>query len=197
MEGLRNRCIRLKISEYHLDLWTWLNSVQMCMPTGSRWMSNNYITRGHRRLGSVRDSLVVRGSSVPVAVGGSWEPTPDRGLGPSVTHSWAAQLEWGRSAAMVRGTLGQYVASVSVSNSPLTHNQHQPFRNPFENKVWEVYFYKEVSSFVHWSRHYASAYICMYMSIQYKWLLVVFLTRSYQIQIFLRQIYLVFRGNPN
>ena len=34
----------------------------------------------------------------------------------------------------------------SVSNSPLTHNQHQPFRNPFENKVWEVYFSKEVCS---------------------------------------------------
>ena len=51
--------------------------------------------------------------------------------------------------------------SLSVSNSPLTHNQHQPFRNPFENKVWEVYFSKEVCSFVHWSCH-VSAYIRIY-----------------------------------
>ncbi len=39
-----------------------------------------------------------------------WESAPDRGLGPSVTHGWAAQPEWERSAAMVRRTLGQYVA---------------------------------------------------------------------------------------
>ena len=32
------------------------------------------------------------------------------GLGPSVTHSWAALSECERSAAMVRRTLGQYVA---------------------------------------------------------------------------------------
>ena len=39
-----------------------------------------------------------------------WEPAPDRGLGPSVTHGWAAQPECERSAAMVRRTRGQYVA---------------------------------------------------------------------------------------
>ena len=49
-----NRCILSKISEYHLDLWTWLNSVQMRTPTGSRWVSENYVTRYHRRLESVR-----------------------------------------------------------------------------------------------------------------------------------------------
>ena len=41
--------------------------------------------------------------------------------------------------------------SVPVSNSPLTHNQHQPFRKPFVDKVWEVYFFfikKCVRSFV-------------------------------------------------
>ena len=38
--------------------------------------------------------------------------------------------------------------SVPVSNSLLTYKKHQPFRNPFENKVWEVYFSKEVCSFV-------------------------------------------------
>ena len=48
------------MSEYHLDLWMWLNSVQMRTPTGSRWMSNNYITRWHRRLGSVSQFESVR-----------------------------------------------------------------------------------------------------------------------------------------
>ena len=96
------------MSGYHLDLWTWLNSVQMRTPTGSRWISNNYITRCHRRLESVSSS------SVPVAVvdrvPAEWKPAPDRGLGPSVTHGWAAQPECERSAAMVRKTWGQYVA---------------------------------------------------------------------------------------
>ena len=39
-----------------------------------------------------------------------WEPAPDWGLGPSVTHGWAVQPEYVRSAAMVRRTWGQYVA---------------------------------------------------------------------------------------
>ena len=38
--------------------------------------------------------------------------------------------------------------SIPVSNSLLTHKQYQPFRNPFRNKVREVYFSKEVCSFV-------------------------------------------------
>ena len=40
----------------------------------------------------------------------------------------------------------------SLSPSP-THLSHTTNINPFENKVWEVYFYKEVCSFVHRSRH--------------------------------------------
>ena len=53
---------------------------------------------------------------------------------------------------MVRGTWGQYVA-VSLrlqlpSHTLLTSTLSQPFRNPFENKVWEVYFHKEVCSVV-------------------------------------------------
>ena len=42
----------------------------------------------------------------------------------------------------------------------LTHHRNI---NSFENKVWEIYFYKEVCSFVHWSLSimfdYVSAYI--------------------------------------
>ena len=79
----RNRCIRSRMS-YHLDLWTWLNSGQMCTPTGSRWAWSNYITRCHRWLGSV---------GVPVAVGDkmpAWEQLADWGLATLRTHGWAA-----------------------------------------------------------------------------------------------------------
>ena len=60
-----------------------------------------------------------------------------RALWPSVTHSWATQPRWGRIAAMVRRTLGQ---NNSLSLSP-THLSHTTNINPFENKVWEIYFY--------------------------------------------------------
>ena len=114
------------------------------MPTGSWWVSNNYITRCHRRLELVGVWVAVQ---FQCQLPAEWEPTPDRGLGPSRPRL-SSLAEWGRSAAIVRGTWGQYVAVCSVSNSPLSHNQYQPFRNPFENKVWQVYFSKEVRSFV-------------------------------------------------
>ena len=75
-----------------------------------------------------------------VAVWSSKNQLPAEGLGPQDTRL-SSPAEWERSAVIVRGTWGQYVAVCSVSNSPLTHN-------PFENKVWEVYFPKEVCSFV-------------------------------------------------
>ena len=43
-----------------------------------------------------------------------------------------------------REELGSILLSVPVSNSSLTYNKH----HPFENKVWEIYLYKEVCSFV-------------------------------------------------
>ena len=138
----------------------------MRMPPGGRWASNNYITRCHRWLGSV--SL----SSVPVTVGDrmpvEWEPAPDRGLGPSATQGWAAQPRWGRSAAMVtRRTLGQYVAICLC----LQLTSYTQLTSTLSNKVWEVYFYKEVCLFVHWSlslclimfRMYC-VYICGYIT---------------------------------
>ena len=77
------------------------------------------------------------------------------------TPGWAAQENEKRSAAIVRGTGSQYVAVCSVSYSPLTYIQ--PFHNPFatlSNKAWEVYFSKEVYSFVI-IVDYVSAYICI------------------------------------
>ena len=112
--------------------------------TGSRWALNNYITRCHRwfELVGVNSSCSSR----------QWEPAPDRGLAALSDPRLGSPAEWERSAAIVRGTWGQYVAVCSISNSPLTHN-------PFENKVWEVYFSKEVCSFV----HYCWLCFCMYM----------------------------------
>ena len=114
---------------------------QMRTHTGSRWMSDNYITRCHRRL-----------ESVPVPVGdrmpAEWDPAPDRGHGPSVTHGWVAQPEWGRSAAMVRRTLGLYVA-VCPRLQLTSHTQ--PISTLSRIKYKRYIFYKEVCSFVHWS----------------------------------------------
>ena len=71
------------------------------------------------------------------------------GFGPSVTHGWATKPRWERSTAMVRRNLGQYVAV--CPRLQLTSHTPQTNINPFKNEVWEIYFYKEVCSFVHWS----------------------------------------------
>ena len=115
------------------------------MPTGSMWTSNNYMQM----------AWVSWSSSSSLR---QWEPAWDRGLEPSGLRL-NSPAEWGRSAAIVRGTWVQYVAVCSVSDSPLTHNLYQLFRNPFKNKVWEVYLSKEVCSFV----HYCWLCYCMYM----------------------------------
>ena len=83
--SVNNRCIRWKISGYHLDLWTWLNSVQM--PTENRWTPNNYITRCHRRLELVGVRLQFSSSrSCPR----SENQLQREGLGPQ-DPGWAAQ----------------------------------------------------------------------------------------------------------
>ena len=92
---------------------------------------------------------------VRVAVRSSENQFPTEGLGPQDPRL-SSPAEWERSAAIVRGTWGQYVAVCSVSNSPLTHN---PFAT-ISNKVWEVYFSKEVCSFVI-IVDYVSACICI------------------------------------
>ena len=84
-----------------------------------------------------------------------WEPARGRVLGPSGPRL-SSPAEWERSAAKDRGTWGQYVTVCSVSNSPLTHN---PFAT-ISNKVWEVYFSKELCSFVI-IVDYVSACICI------------------------------------
>ena len=87
-------------------------------PRRSRWMSNNYITGCHRRLELVRVSCSWSSS----CSSRQWEPAPDRGLAALSDPRLSSPAEWERSAAIVRGTWGQYVAVCSVSNSPLTPN---------------------------------------------------------------------------
>ena len=103
---------------------------------GSRWAINNNMTSTQTAWVSWRQDAEFRSSS-----------REREGFGPSVTHGWATKPRWGRSAAMVeRRTLGQ---NNSLSPSPV-HLLHTTNINPFGNKVWEIYFYKEVCSFVHW-----------------------------------------------
>ena len=139
------------------------------MPTGSRWASNNYITRCHRRLEAV--------SSVPVAVGDRMpaerEPAPDRGLGPSATHGWAAQPRSGRSAAMVaRRTLGQYVA-VCLRLQLTSHIQPTSTLSRIKCERY-IFLKKCVRSFIEVVTivDYISPYICICICIMYMYLAI-------------------------
>ena len=73
------------------------------------------------------------------------------GFGPSVTHGWADPSQDEKKMLLWSEELRSICSSLSPSP---THLSHTTSINPFENKVWEIYFYKEVCSFVHWSRHY-------------------------------------------
>ena len=127
--------------------------------SGRRWAWNNNITR-HRWLESVGDKMP------------NWEPAADRGL-------WALSDPWLSNPAKMRKkccygqkNLGSIKQSVPVSSSSLTHNRNI---NPFENKVWEIYFYKEVCSFVHWSLYIMFDYVphifvCVHMQLYVLWI---------------------------
>ena len=90
-----------------------------------------------------------------------WEPAADRGLwalsDPRLSNSSQDEKEvllWSEELGSI---------SSSLSPSP-THLSHTTNIHPFENKVWEIYFYEEVCSFVHWSRRcvwLCYAYICI------------------------------------
>ena len=147
------------MSEYHLDLWTWLNSVQMRTPTGIRWASNNYITRCHRRLELVGVWGRVR-VRVPVTVGdripAEWEPGSDRGLGPSVTPV-KQPSRMRKKCCYGQRNLGSICGSLTPSPIHLSHITNI---NPFENKVWEVYFYKEACLLI---EVVINVWLCLYL----------------------------------
>ena len=98
------------------------------------------------------------------------------GFGPSVTHGWATPVKMRKKCCYGRDrNLGRYS---SLSLSP-THNKH----HPFENKVWEIYFFikKCVRSFIE-IRHYCwicfrlYLYMYMYAAIQQHVLFIVYQT---------------------
>ena len=97
--------------------------------SGSRWTRDNYITRCPRRFESVGDKML------------NWEPVAVRGL-------WTlSDPRLSNPAKMRKKYCWLNIAVCPCLHSPLTHRNI----NPFENKVWEVYFYKELYPFVHWS----------------------------------------------
>ena len=158
---VNRRCIRSKISEiiltcgrswircrkqvnvkqFYNQMWqtAWVSSLRV---SSRQWVSVSW---------SCRDKLGIRCRRE------NQFQTED--LGPQ-DPGWAAQQNE-EEVLLWSEELGVNVwQSFSVSNSPLTHNQHQPFRNPFENKVREVYFSKKVCSFVI-IVDYVSAWICI------------------------------------
>ena len=121
-------------------------SVNKRKNSGSRCTWDNNITRCPGWFESVGDRMPAWESACRLRACGPQWPTVEQ-----------PQPRWGRSAAMVaRRTLGQ---NNSLSPSS-THLSHTTNINPFENKVWEIYFYKEMCSFVHWSSS-----LCLIMSL--------------------------------
>ena len=150
MEEQRNRCIRSKISEYHLDLWTWLISVQMCTPTGSRWASNKNITRCHRQL----ESVWVR---VPVGVSGGTRcqcvnQLADWGLAALSDPRLSSPARMRKKCCYGQKNFGSICSSLSPSPTHLLNTSNiNPFASLLRIKCERYIFYKEVCSFVHWS----------------------------------------------
>ena len=107
---VNNRCIRSKISGDNLDCRRVELSVK-CDATGSRWMSNNYITRVQQEVRLVRDQ-----SLESVFQFEEWE------LGPSPRPPVEESRRTGKKCCYYRKSWGSICCSLcSVSNSPLTH----------------------------------------------------------------------------
>ena len=79
-----------------------------------------------------------------------WE-SACRGLGSEWPTVEQLQPRYERSAAMVKRRTLINIAVCPCLHSSLTHNRTSPFR---KSSVRDLYFCKEVYSFVHWSRHY-------------------------------------------
>ena len=77
-----------------------------------------------------------------------WEPAADRGLWALSDPQLSNPSQDEKEVLLWSEELGSICNSLSPSP---THLSHTTNINPFENKVWEIYFYKEVCSFVHWS----------------------------------------------
>ena len=105
-------------------------------PTISRWKWNNYITRGHRQVQLVWSQSSWWYDVVERTI------TQQRATGPQDPRL-SSPAERERSAAKDKGTVGQYVAVCSVSNSPLTHNHFVTLSQPFRIKCERYIFLKK------------------------------------------------------
>ena len=76
------------------------------------------------------------------------EPAADRGLWVLSDPRLSNPAKMRKKCCYDQKNLGSIC--ISLSPSP-THLSHTTYINRFENKVWEIYFHKEVCSFVHWS----------------------------------------------
>ena len=154
-------CIRSKISEYHLDLWTWLNLV--CVRPQEAGGRETSISP------SATDAL---GLAVRVAVPArekmpEWEPTADRGLWALSDPRLSSPARMRKKCCYGKKNFGSICNSLSPSPTHLSHTRNI---NAFGNKVWEVYFLQR-SVFIRSLKFviivdYVSAYSCI-MSIQH------------------------------
>ena len=127
----------------------------------SRWTSNKNITR-----------------TQTAWVSWSWSQLGTRcriesqrqieGFGASVTRGWATPAKMRKKCCYCQKNLGQYVAVCPR----LQLTCHTQLTSTLSRIKCEIYFYKEVCSFVHWSRHYGwlyfRIYLYMYGAIQHK-----------------------------
>ena len=120
------------ISEYHLNLWTWLNSVQMPTPTG-----NNYITRCPRRLELVSSSSSCSWSQLGTRCQRE-NQLADWGLVAHCDPRLSSPARARQKCCYGQKNLGSICSCLFPST---THLLHTTNINPFEDKVWEIHIF--------------------------------------------------------
>ena len=102
--------------------------------SGSRWTLDNNITRCPDSLRQLETRCR------------SESQRQTEGFEPLVTPGWVTKAKMRKKCCYGQEKrFGLIYQSVPVSNSSLTHNKH----HLFENKVWEIYFYKKcIRSFI-------------------------------------------------
>ena len=124
---------------YHLDLWTGWNRCHF----DAHWKQVD-VKQLHNQMPQTAWVSWCQVVGVWVAVRGSENQLQTESLGPQ----WPSVEQLSRMRKKCCYSQ-RNLRSLCCSPSRLHLTFHtQPFRNPFENKVWKVYFSKEVCSFV-------------------------------------------------